>query len=543
MKNIYKFKRNVEIGNLAAEDDDFLLRAFVQKGDLEILRDVENNRSIILGRTGIGKSALIRYIVENEPDVVRIEPETMSLRHLSNSTIIKYFQALDVKLDLFYKVLWRHVFIVEFIKMRFHGNSKSDRIIDWLYEKFKGDRRKAKALNYLEKWEHHFWETTEHQIKEIEQGLEDRYSKELAANVSAYEIFKASGRFEHESSSTKNIKSELIHKAQKVVNETQIEEIREIINIMSTDLFSKTQKKYFIVIDDLDKDWVDDSIVYELIKALIEVINEFRTVKPAKVVISLRSNILKRVFYKNLSRGIQREKHNHLYLQIAWSKEELKELLDKRLKELMRGQYTKDYPTTKDIFPDANSRNEDGFSYILDRTLMRPRDVIDFFNKCIKNADSKTTISREIIRMSEDEYSHERLQALNDEWNENFGSLDVLYSFLKGYYYKFKISDIEDSAKEHLIDQISNDEHKYLNSELKDDFEDNGNSFEIQPILKKILSILFEIGILGIKLNSESPILYSHMSYSQIQHEDIHTGTSFYVHKMFHKALKIKEKK
>jgi len=59
-KDVFKFRRNDRIGSAAAEDDhDFLSTCFVDTGDLDILQGMNDNRQIIVGRTGTGKSALI----------------------------------------------------------------------------------------------------------------------------------------------------------------------------------------------------------------------------------------------------------------------------------------------------------------------------------------------------------------------------------------------------------------------------------------------------------------------------------------------------
>ena len=59
VKNIYKFRPNVDVGSLDAESDKFLLKAFVEKEEMKLLEDIDNRKSIILGRTGSGKTALI----------------------------------------------------------------------------------------------------------------------------------------------------------------------------------------------------------------------------------------------------------------------------------------------------------------------------------------------------------------------------------------------------------------------------------------------------------------------------------------------------
>ncbi|WP_305983485.1 P-loop ATPase, Sll1717 family [Roseivirga thermotolerans] len=540
--NQYKFRRNVDIGSLAAEDDKFLLTAFVDKHDLTILRDMKDPKCILIGRTGCGKSALIRYIEENESHVARISPESMSLRHLSNSDIINYFRKINVKLDLFYKVLWKHVFIVELIKLHFDGDlTKSKGILDWIKsntsDKYKN---KKQSIEYLEQWEDRFWENTEYRIKELETSLEKRFKGEFGGNLDLNQIIKLAAKGESEQKNSKTVKYEVINKAQKVVNESQIEHIRNIIDMMKNELFSRTQKKYFIIIDDLDKEWVSNTIVYDLIKSLIETIKDFSKVANIKIVIALRTNIHKKIFKENISRGIQREKYNHLYLDIQWNKEELLELLDNRLRELMKNNYTSDSPKVDDILPSANKKQSSGFEYIVERTFMRPRDVIDFFNKCIKNADGKTKISREVIRKAEDEYSHERLRALNDEWIENYGNIHCIYKFLKGCPNGFKIEDIISVVEDSFLDSIGNNEVLRLSIGLQASFREFGEKYDTKKLLKEVLIILYEIGLLGIKQNTENRKEYIYESYSAYEVDDIIESTRFYVHPMFHKALRIK---
>ncbi len=539
----FKFKRNIDIGSLDAENDRFLISAFVDKNDLSLLRDMNNPKCILLGRTGSGKSALIKYLEEHEPYGVRIDPESISLRHLSNSDIIQYFKKLNVKLDLFYKVLWKHVFIVELIKLYYDNNiDKSKSIIDWLKNQFP-DKAKKSSLDYLENWEDKFWEDTEYRVKELETSLEKRFKGELGGQVDIKDLMKLSTKGESEAKDTNTVKYEVINKAQKVINESQIEHINNILDIMKSKIFSKTQKKFFIVIDDLDKEWVSDVIVYDLLKALIETIKDLSKIGNVKIVIALRTNIHKRILKSNLTRGVQREKYNHLYLDIRWSESELKQLLNNRLRELMRGSYTSESPTIDDILPDAKTQGKtiiSGFDYMIERTFMRPRDVIDFFNKCIKHADGKTKISREVLKFAEDEYSHERLRALNDEWLENYGSLFCLYGFLKGVSTGFKKDEVKELAEEYFVEIIGNDEVKKLSSELQAMFETYGEDFELDKLLCHVLIILYETGLLGIKISPETKNEYVYESYTAIEVRDLLPDSKFYIHPMFKKALRIK---
>lgn len=538
----YKFNRNIDIGSLDAENDKFLLAAFVDKNDMAILRNMDDPKGILLGRTGCGKSALIRFLEEKEENLIRIDPESMSLRHLSNSDIINYFKKLDVKMDLFYKVLWKHVFIVELIKLHFNNDlTKSRGILDWIKSKIDDKYiNKKQSVEYLEKWEDKFWENTEYRIKELETSLESRFKGEFGGSLDLKDIIALSSKAEAEQTDSKRVKYEVITKAQKVVNESQIEHIRNIIEMMTNELFKKTRKKYFIVIDDLDREWVSNKIVYDLIRSLIETIKDLCRIPNVKIVIALRSNIHKKIFKENPYRGVQREKYNHLYLDVQWNRDQLRELLNNRLRELMRGAYTKDSPTVDDILPNANKKQVSGFDYLIQRTFLRPRDLIDFFNKCVKYGDGKSKITREVIRTAEDEYSHERLRALNDEWLENYGSVYCIYGFLKGEPDGRNISEIKSTAENYFIDILGEDEHLKLCVDLQGLFMRFGEDFEVNSILKPIIVVLFEIGLIGIKISGSNRTEYIYESYSAIDTKDLTEYSKIYVHPMFHKALRIR---
>ena len=225
---------------------------------------------------------------------------------------------------------------------------------------------------------------------------------------------------------------------------------------------------------------------------------------------------------------------------MLWSRSELEELVNNRLRELMRGTYTATSPTIHELLPEENKKQPSGFDYIIERTFMRPRDVIDFLNKCIKYADGKTTISREILRLAEDEYSHERLKALNDEWLENYGDLFSLYGFLKNQNNGFNLEEIKGIAEEYFLKVISNGNSKKLNHEYSQLFERFGNDFDGLKLLKQILVTLFEIGIVGIKIMPDKKLEYIYNSYTVYEVEDINETSRFFIHPMFHKALRIK---
>ena len=116
-KRDFIYKKHMSIGEVDAESDKQYLRTcFIDNGDYDVLEDTDAPQAIITGRTGVGKSALIEHLIDNSNNVIVIEPEQLSLKHISNSNILQFFESLGVNLDVFYNLLWQHTFAVELIK-------------------------------------------------------------------------------------------------------------------------------------------------------------------------------------------------------------------------------------------------------------------------------------------------------------------------------------------------------------------------------------------------------------------------------------------
>lgn len=538
----FKFKRNYDIGSLQAEDDQFLEEAFVDKGDLAMLKNTSNSKCILLGRTGSGKSALINYLESHENYVKRINPESLSLRHLSNSNIVTYFQNLDVKMDLFFKVLWRHVFIVELIKIYNNGElSRSQSFLTWLRDQFGNDPKKQQAINYLEKWEDTFWKDTEHQIKRIECTLENNFKESLGLDIKIPDLMQLKNEDVVETKNGRKTLIEIKHKAQSVISNVQLKEIEQIMTLLKEDLFKNTQKSCYIVIDDLDKEWVSESIVYDLIRALIDTIQEFSRIPNVKIIIALRNNILKKVLEKNNVRGVQREKYKHLYLDIRWSTTELEELLNNRLAIFMRDEYTNESPNLSEILPLASKKKKNlkGFNYMIERSFNRPRDIIDFFNTCIALVDGKNRIPQEVIRKAEKTYSTNRLQALEDEWLENFGDLRQIYGFLYNSTTSFHIADILSNAEDFFVSFLSSHEDNSIAGIWKTNIEEFKKSCDTKELVMEALIILYELGMIGFKKDGQSQKHFIDDTFLPINKTDIEENSRFYIHPMFQSALKV----
>ncbi|QTE82956.1 hypothetical protein [Shewanella algae] len=116
----YKFRKNAIIGNLDAETDSFLEICFYEsdvfKGIVNFDSSNDNadfTRRVIVGRTGSGKTALLKQIVSHGNVKVHdtIEAENTVFEHINNNRFVSNLVANGIDLRVFYKSLWLHVLL------------------------------------------------------------------------------------------------------------------------------------------------------------------------------------------------------------------------------------------------------------------------------------------------------------------------------------------------------------------------------------------------------------------------------------------------
>ena len=343
----FRFRKTDTIGSASAEDDsEFLEECFVETDDFEALKNRSNIRQIILGRTGSGKSALFeRFKLQDPERVISIEPHHLALTYVSNSNEIRFFSDLGVNMDPFYKLLWRHVLTVEILRKHFESTMSrgQTRIWEVLADTFRmnsrRDVRAKKCIEYLKKWGDKFWLETEYRVQEITQRFESNLRSRSGIDVKNPLLTlsiagEAGGRISEER------KVDVINRAQKVVSEAQIQDLNTVVDVLEGVLTDR-QRYYYVMIDRLDEDWVEDKLRYRLIMALIDAAKEISRVTNIKVVIAIRRDLIERVFrlVRETGAGFQEEKYQSLYLPLRWQRKKIIEILDKRIAKLVERRY------------------------------------------------------------------------------------------------------------------------------------------------------------------------------------------------------------
>jgi len=532
----------MSLGAMSAEDDlHFLRECLVQTADLEQLTNGFNPKCVALGRTGSGKSAIIVNLAGTRPNVVRIDPEALSLNYISNSNVLQFFESVGVDLNIFYQLLWRHVLAVEVLKLKkaWSEESTSRHLLSGLFDKFRPNGRKTRALNYLFSFGESFWADTEQRVREVVRSIESSFENSTGLSV---EAFKAKLEADLKKGGTETIQetTEIIHRAKKVVQDVQIQELALVLEFLAEDVFRDEAQRYFIVIDDLDTGWVNDEIRFKLIRALIETIRKFRRISNLKIVISLRADVYETMLGKTSVAGFQTEKYEDLLLRIHWTRDDLFEFANQRIAFLFRDQYTSKAVGFYDIFPQRVG-TRDTFDYLVDRTLMRPRDLISFMNECISQATGGSSmVGQNQVRNAEAAYSKKRVRSLSDEWVGFYGELDEPISVLRMLPARFSLLDLSDKIIEEMcIKLVAGDSAlsgtfaRYCDSLAND-------SLPTSVVKRRLIEMLYVIGAIGVRVGAGKPFNWSYKNEPLLNYESLDSNSTIATHPMLYREFNIR---
>ncbi len=534
------FRRTDNIGAPDARDDRQLLTScFIDTGIIQALTDCENSACILLGRTGAGKTALLEAIKERKEKHIDLAPEVLSLNHLINSNVLNFYESAGVHLDAFYKLLWEHVFAVELIKAKYDIKNEDGhksfmrRIVDAF-----GDEAKKQALNYMSNWAGSFWIETSTRVREFTTKLETDLNAHAGTKIGTLVDMGAKGAMKL----SEEEKSEVVERGQKIVNSVHIRALQDLLRTLNEDIFDDPQNPYYILIDRLDENWVDDRIRYRLIRAMIEAVRSFRQVRNVKILASLRDDLLHSVIKRTSQAGYQAEKYSALFFPIRWSRNDLHKLLDARANVVFRARYTKQHVSINDILPPNQMEQRSAADYILNRTTFRPREAIMFVNECIHRADGRAKITVDNLKAAEGVYSNTRLESIRDEWAYEFPCCLDTVKLLQNRSANFSVSEITESEAYNVAEKLTDREacHDPAYDAAVRFIEGKVGLGEFR---NNLVSILYQLCIVGLKLAPNRPLQWAFTEDGAVYPHQIAEDTNVSVHKAFWLVLNISPKR
>ena len=487
--------KNLTFGVPAAERDQDLLACFVLSETYTKL--VRGQKTIILGNRGSGKSALFKKFADDESTkgniVVQLAPEEYSYELLSQ-TMRKEVEGAWAKQGA-YAAAWKYLILVRSMKEILKSGKR-----------FKHGPE-ARIYNYIR---------DNHASTDINPiGMLISYLKRMEG--------------------VKFGKYEAGIKARELKRLYSLEEIAPFIRDID-DVCSK--RKVTVLVDELDKGWdaSEDAISYVagLFQSAVSLNSQFKNLK---VFLSLR-----RELYDNIPALYDdAQKVRDIIETVEWDEPNLLELIGRRI--------IKQFPELKSessyvviwnhIFQDTlEYRQTNSFNYIVDHTLYRPREIIQFCNEVAEAARNQLVQARlpfvyKQVAEAEHSYSEGRLKDICSEYRFQYPGIQSLFESFRGMTYTFTRDELE----EHLLKIICRD--LPVAKEAIEWCE------KLEP--EKLIEIFWTIGFIraqavgGLKARRRSGSSY--LGSHQISSLNLRNIQRFHVHPMFRSYLGMKEAK
>lgn len=493
---------------------------------------------ILLGSTGIGKTAILRMLEQKFEHCESIELLEMSMNYISNSDTINFLRGIDVDLSLFFQSLWRHVLCVEFIKMAVpvQTEEKSQFFITRIYNSYMKDQRKEKFVKFVKENEHKFWNTMDQTVLEITENLTKQINGELGS-----EVAKSVAKAGYARSLSAEKREHFQQRARKFVDSQLLADLSHVVTGLS-EYMKDHKEKYYILIDRLDEHWTDPSLKFTLIQSLFEAIKGLRKIRNFKVIVALRTDVYEKTIRDSKSSMAQVEKNEDLILRMNWTKDQLWQLIDKRMNFLFRKKYSKENVHFSDVFPEKIDSKINTWNYMIERTLLRPRDVITFTNSALNLAEGRTSISKNALLNAEKVYSDNRREALVHEWRSLFPGASVYLDLLRGRPAYWQVSHIcSKDLVETLFERLGSDA-EYMRDPLWLEIEASTTAErtpEPLSLAQEVCHRLHLMGAVGLKVSHESPWQWFFRTQKPVKPASISADTKVEIHQMLHAALGI----
>ena len=211
-------------------------------------------------------------------------------------------------------------------------------------------------------------------------------------------------------------------------------DIGSLLEVVSDYLVAARKEDVWLLFDNLDKGWPVLSVRPEdvlILKSLLDATRKLQR-QFEKKEIELRAVVF-----------IRNDIYQHLVLDPADRGKETPVILDWNdpavFKEILRRRIIQstglDYPFEQlwPTFFDMHFKGEESFSYILSRTLMRPREVISFARECVDAAVNRghDRVSEEDVMQAERTFSDDALVDISHELGDvNPALADLPYAFI-----------------------------------------------------------------------------------------------------------------
>ena len=384
--------RSIYMGHPDALRDIDLHEYFVETK--EFYDAIEGRRSIFVGRRGSGKSANFQEICSSVSKKanhvnVKILPDDFQLQRIT-SFLRNNMQTPDSRLT--FQSIWNYVLATEILKSLVEGTNL-------LYQyQLVGDTNRGRLLEIYK---------GNQEIFEMDFGSRTVYALDSVMSPNGQHSFEEKNRFA----------------------EAALKSLRDYdLNRRLREFATTAKITFFVVADDLDKHW--DTNTPQSIDLLVGLLAEIGKMQKffgphLRVAMFLREDI-----FNTLAKHDE-DLPKRDFLRMRWTESNLRHLVAVRLAKKVGDMSDEEVWLT--VFPE-NVRNIEASQYILARSLPRPRDVLDFCQKAIDQAqiNEHTHVTEQDILDGEKQFSDALFFSVSSEFKVQYPNLDeILFEFVE----------------------------------------------------------------------------------------------------------------
>jgi hypothetical protein len=494
---------HVNLGAPAAERD-------IQRGLVEYFVESEaykrvagRDKTIIIGNRGVGKSAIFQILAANAKSqksalVIELAPEDYSYELLRESMLTER-EGSWMKHGA-YAVAWKYLIFVSVMKSLATSTSQVT---------------KKSSMGAIARY-----------VRDNHHGGQPSKLSALISYLKRIEGVKI-GKYE---AALKTRELEKLYKLEEIDNL-----LPELKNVLES-------KRVIVLVDELDRGWDASEDAQAFVAGLFQAclsINQLSS--NLTVYMSLRQEL-----YENIPALYEdAQKYRDLIEYVRWDEDGLKRLICARLRYSMWKLYPKDYwqpgaPSDdflwNQFFAEILSyRQTKSFNYLVDRTLFRPREIIQLCSQVIESAretNQTLPLDYSTISVSEPVYSEDRAKDIAAEFRLQYPGLLQVFEGFRGAQHALDRDAVEVICMSLILqNRAEGDPLNWLN--------------DLEP--STLIDILWRIGFLraqavgGIKGHVRSGSTY--VGAYQVASLNLSTINRFQIHPMFRTWLGTREAK
>lgn len=374
------YLKEVDFGRDVAEFDRHLADFFLKTDAYNQVRS--GNKSLVIGRKGTGKTAILKYSVdtENKSKEYVIPIEATHSTYIKIDENLRSFTSQIKNIDSSFKLAWLFTTLLALV-----------------------DRLTKESIVAITKEERDLYDFAK---KNLNYDVADPISA-IAGYASEWiKNLKSIGPVNRE---VKNNTKQVVFDEARVI---------QLIKA-SIERINKKGRQVFLLYDRLDERWDGSELYKAFLQGLLLATKDLKaTGLDVAPVIFLRDEI-----FEEVARDFQHIDHYRMEIQrIEWDEQSLVELLALRIlsslnkKGLRLENESPEYLWNR-VFPStlpARKTPIPSTAYLVERTLFRPRDMV-LFATYIKDLATKrrhTNIEVEDIQQAEEQYSKDKLRDL-----------------------------------------------------------------------------------------------------------------------------------